>query len=62
MPLCEVSAFGSILKYCNNNTLIETVSSGCVSEVAAIGRCPLQFITLHIYHLCSESVVLIDIL
>ena len=32
----EVSAFGSILKYCINGTSTGTVSSGCISEVAAI--------------------------
>ena len=32
----EVSAFGSILKYCINGTSTGTASSGCISEVAAI--------------------------
>ena len=34
----EVSAFGSILKYCNNSASTQTASSDRISEVAAIGN------------------------
>ena len=35
----DVSIFGRILNYCINRASIGTMSSGRVSEVAAIGRC-----------------------
>ena len=47
----KVSAFGSILKYCINSVSIGTASSGRVSEVAAIGRCPLRQVPLIMAHL-----------
>ena len=42
----KVSAFGSILKYYIISVSISTTSSGCVSKVAAIGRCPLREVPL----------------
>ena len=47
----EVSTFGDILKYFINNASIGTMSSGRVSEVAAIGRCLLRQVPLIMAHL-----------
>ena len=46
----EVSAFGSILKKCISSSSIGTTSSGCVSEVSAIGNCPLREVPLYAIH------------
>ena len=45
LPNSKASAFESI-NYCVNSASMWTMSSGYVSEVAAIGKCPLREVRL----------------